>query len=248
MGLRGSSAAEQGKMERRILVIEDDAETGQLIASHLGEHGFTVKVEHAGERGLRHAAEDAFDLVILDGMLPDMDGLEICRQLRAAGNRVPIVMLAARDSEMDRVLGLEMGADDYLAKPFGIMELCARVKALFRRVDMAAGGSARDLIRLEGMSIDLGRHEVTVDGKPVVLTAKDFDLLSFLASHPGRVFTRGQLLERVWGYGHDGYQHTVNSHINRLRNKIEPDPANPKHILTVWSVGYKFRAAAVPIA
>lgn len=233
-------------MERRILVIECDADVGQLIALHLGEYGSLVTIEHSGERGVSRAGEEAFDLVILGSKLPGMDGLELCRQLRAAGNPVPIVMLGAGDSEMDRVLGLEMGADDCLAKPFSIMELCARVKALFRRVDMTTGGAARDLIRLEGMSIDLSRHEVMVDGRAVALTAKEFDLLSFLASHPGRVFTRGQLLEHVWGYGHDGYEHTVNSHINRLRNKIEPDPAKPQHILTVWSVGYKFRDHACP--
>ena len=144
-------------------------------------------------------------------------------------------------AEFDRVLGLELGADDYLTKPFGVMELCARVKALIRRADMATPDlPANDQIQIDGLKIDIERHEVLAQGVPVALTAKEFVLLAFLARHPGRVFSRAQLLEQVWGYGHDGYDHTVNSHINRLRNKIEPDPANPRHILTVWSVGYKF--------
>lgn len=228
-------------MKRRILIIEDNADIADLVEFHLTELGFTTERERDGEEGLRRATQESFDLIVLDLMLPGREGLEICRQLRANSSQVPIFMLTARSSEIDRVLGFEMGADDYLTKPFSVMEFCARVKALFRRLDMGGGQeSAKDLIRVKGISIDLARHEVALEGKPVVLTAKEFDLLSFLASHPGRVFTRGQLLEQVWGYMHDGYEHTVNSHINRLRNKIEPNPANPQHILTVWSVGYKF--------
>jgi DNA-binding response OmpR family regulator len=213
-----------------------------MLERNLGEFGFATAIEPDGDAGLLRAAHESFDLIVLDLTLPGREGLDICRQLGANANHVPIFMLSARTAEVDRVLALEMGADDYLTKPFSVLELCARVKALFRRIDIAAGNaSANELIQLDGVSIDLGRHEVAVKGKPVALTAKEFDLLSFLASHPGRVFTRGQLLQEVWGYGHDGYEHTVNSHINRLRNKIEPDPAKPQHILTVWSVGYKFR-------
>lgn len=228
-------------MKRHILLLEDNADIAALIEFHLTDLGYTVTKEADGETGLHRLVCDSFDLLILDWMLPGRDGLDICRELRAKGSRVPILMLTARSSEIDRVLGLEMGADDFLIKPFSVMELCARVKALLRRADMAVPGtSASDSIRMGGLHIDIGRHEVLAQGVPVALTAKEFDLLACLARHPGQVFTRAQLLEQVWGYGHDGYDHTVNSHINRLRNKIEPDPANPQHILTVWSVGYKF--------
>jgi len=229
-------------MRHRILLIEDSADIAALVDLHLADLGYRVTIESDGEIGLRRLANESFDLVILDWMLPGKDGLDICRELRAQGSRVPILMLTARAAEIDRVLGLEMGADDFMVKPFSIMELCARVKALLRRAGMAAPGlSATDSIRMDGLYIDIGRHEVLAQGVPVALTAKEFDLLACLARHPGQVFTRAQLLERVWGYGHDGYDHTVNSHINRLRNKIESDPAKPQHILTVWSVGYKFR-------
>ena len=229
-------------MSHRILLVEDNADIAALLVYHLTDLGFSLAVETGGEQGLHRATHEAFDLLILDWMLPGTDGLEICRDLRAKGSRVPILMLTARSAEFDRVLGLEMGADDYLTKPFGVMELCARVKALIRRADMATPDlPASDQIQIDGLKIDIERHEVLAQGVPVALTAKEFVLLAFLARHPGRVFSRAQLLEQVWGYGHDGYDHTVNSHINRLRNKIEPDPANPRHILTVWSVGYKFR-------
>ena len=228
-------------MRRRILLIEDSADIAALVDFHLADLGYMVMIESDGEIGLRRLASESFDLLVLDWMLPGKDGLDICRELRAQGSRVPILMLTARTSEIDRVLGLEMGADDFLIKPFSIMELCARVKALLRRAGMAAPGlSATDSIGMDGLYIDIGRHEVLAQGVPVALTAKEFDLLACLARHPGQVFTRAQLLEQVWGYGHDGYDHTVNSHINRLRNKIESDPAKPQHILTVWSVGYKF--------
>ena len=228
-------------MSHRILLVEDNADIAALFVYHLTDLGFSLAVETGGEQGLHRATHEAFDLLILDWMLPGTDGLEICRDLRAKGSRVPILMLTARSAEFDRVLGLELGADDYLTKPFGVMELCARVKALIRRADMATPDlPASDQILIDGLKIDIERHEVLAQGVPVALTAKKFVLLAFLARHPGRVFSRAQLLEQVWGYGHDGYDHTVNSHINRLRNKIEPDPANPRHILTVWSVGYKF--------
>ena len=228
-------------MSHRILLVEDNADIAALFVYHLTDLGFSLAVETGGEQGLHRATHEAFDLLILDWMLPGTDGLEICRDLRAKGSRVPILMLTARSAEFDRVLGLELGADDYLTKPFGVMELCARVKALIRRADMATPDlPANDQIQIDGLKIDIERHEVLAQGVPVALTAKEFVLLAFLARHPGRVFSRAQLLEQVWGYGHDGYDHTVNSHINRLRNKIEPDPANPRHILTVWSVGYKF--------
>jgi len=228
-------------VNRRILLIEDNDAVSGLIYPQLVDLGFSLTVEQDADAGLDRAEAESFDLLILDGMSAGTQGLDICRALRARGSCVPILMLSARVSEFDRVLGLEMGADDYLTKPFSVMELCARVKALIRRADMGASRTpAGDRIQAAGLCIDIGRHEVLAQGAPVALTAKEFDLLTFMARHPGRVFTRAQLLEQVWGYRHDGYDHTVNSHINRLRNKIEPDPSNPQHILTVWSVGYKF--------
>jgi DNA-binding response OmpR family regulator len=176
-------------------------------------------------------------------MLPELEGLELCRRLRAQPDYTPILMLTAKSTELDRVVGLEVGADDYLTKPFGIRELLARVKALFRRMDaMSASGpsAARERIEIGELVIDVEKRKVSGEDGPVELTAKEFDLLVQFARHPGRVYTRSQLLDLVWGYGHESYQHTVNSHINRLRSKIEKDPAKPRYIMTVWGVGYKF--------
>jgi DNA-binding response OmpR family regulator len=180
-------------------------------------------------------------------MLPGLDGLEVCRRLRGASRHTPVLMLTARTTELDRVLGLELGADDYLTKPFSIMELLARVKAIIRRAGLAdtrRPDNGPDIIRINGLLIDPARRAVSVDDSAVELTAREFDLLHYFASHPGQVFSRQQLLNSVWGYGHDGYEHTVNSHINRLRKKIERDPADARYILTVWGVGYKFVDAA----
>ncbi len=172
-----------------------------------------------------------------------MEGLELCRRLRAENHYTPVLMLTAKSSEIDRVRGLEIGADDYLTKPFSIRELIARVKAIFRRVEAfgRAGGEAPvGRISAGDMAIDPEKRTAEIAGDPVDLTAREFDLLLQFAQHPGRVYTRQQLLDLVWGYGHDGYEHTVNSHINRLRAKIERDPSRPDYILTVWGVGYKF--------
>jgi DNA-binding response OmpR family regulator len=185
----------------------------------------------------------SYSLIILDLMLPELEGLELCRRLRARPDYTPILMLTAKSSELDRVVGLELGADDYLTKPFGIRELLARVKALFRRMDaMGASGpsAAPERIEIDELIIDVEKRKVSSKHGPVELTAKEFDLLVQFARHPGRVYTRSQLLDLVWGYGHESYQHTVNSHINRLRAKIEKDPAKPRYIMTVWGVGYKF--------
>ena len=189
--------------------------------------------------------EGNYDLVVLDVMLPGRDGLSVCRELRGGGGYVPILMLTAKSTELDRVLGLELGADDYLTKPFSIPELKARVRALFRRVDALAlaaveSSAPTNSVVYGGLTVDPDRHRVTVDGRKVELTAREFDLLLFFARNPGRVYSRAQLLDRVWGYNHDGYEHTVNTHINRLRSKIEQDAADPRYILTVWGVGYKF--------
>lgn len=231
-------------MSRRILVVEDNLDIANLLSLHLADEGYTVDVAHDGEQGLRKALGQSYELVILDLMLPGVDGLEICRQLRAAPNYTPVLMLTARSTEIDRVVGLEIGADDYLTKPFSIRELIARVKALFRRMHALVPRTADEpptgVIRAGSLLIDPDKRRVTVDDKPVELTAKEFDLLLHFARHPGRVYSRAQLLDLVWGYGHQGYEHTVNSHINRLRAKIERYPARPRYILTVWGVGYKF--------
>jgi len=232
----------ESNMNRNILIIEDDLDIARLVRLHLEDLGCGVQMETDGESGLRAARTDRYDLVVLDLTLPGIDGLEICRQIRSGEAYVPILMLTARSTETDRVVGLELGADDYLTKPFSVTELVARVKAIFRRVDAVrneTAGTGAQTIRVAGLAIEPDRRRVEVDGSPVELTAREFDLLVFFSRHPGRVFTRAQLLDKVWGYGHGGYEHTVNSHINRLRAKIEADPSAPGRIQTVWGVGYK---------
>ena len=230
-------------MARHILVIEDNEDLANLLSLHLRDLSYKVELAFDGKSGLSRAKSGSYDLIILDLMLPAMDGLEVCRQLRGNSTYTPILMLTSKSSEFDRVLGFEMGADDYVTKPFSIRELVARVKALFRRIDELKSETdheGRKVLSQGGMVIDKKRRAVKVKHKRIELTAKEFDLLVHFAQHPGRVFTRSQLLDSVWGYGHDGYEHTVNSHINRLRAKIEEDPAQPRYILTVWGVGYKF--------
>ena len=230
-------------MSRKVLVVEDDHNIADLVALHLRDEGYEVEVHGNGSDGLAAALSGEHELIILDLMLPGTDGLSICRRLRGEERYIPILMLTAKSSELDRVLGLEMGADDYLTKPFSIRELVARVKALFRRAEAmgtAPGEPTSETLHCGELHIDVERRTVTVGDKPVELTAKEFELLLFFAQHPGRVYSRVQLLDQVWGYGHEGYEHTVNSHINRLRAKIEKDPAKPRYVLTVWGVGYKF--------
>ncbi len=238
----------QPHTQRRILVVEDEPDIAGLLDLHLRDHDFAVTVARDGHDGMRQAFAREWALVILDLRLPGPDGLSICRALRREQSYVPILMLTSKSSELDRVLGLELGADDYLTKPFSVSELVARVKAIFRRMDALtrltdAGDTVLDLGKL---CIHPDRREVRVGETPVSLTAREFDLLLHFAQHPGRVFSRAQLLDAVWGYGHDGYEHTVNSHINRLRAKIEADPSDPEHIVTVWGVGYKMQPGARP--
>ncbi len=228
-------------MHRRSLVIEDNRDIAHLLQLHLGDISGAVDVAFDGDAGLRLALAETYDIIILDLMLPNLGGLEICRKLRARDDHTPILMLTAKSSELDRVLGLEIGADDYLTKPFSIPELMARVKAILRRVEHSGGGVAtppQPVVCINGLTIDAERRQVLADGKRVDLTAKEFDLLWYFAQQPGRVFSRAQLLDQVWGYSFNGYEHTVNSHINRLRSKLERDPANPRYIRTVWGVGY----------
>lgn len=225
---------------RRLLVIEDDADIARLLRIHLADLGFGVDHVANGIDGFNRAANGAYSLIVLDLMLPGLDGLEICRRLRAQKVHTPVLMLTAKSSELDRVLGLELGADDYLTKPFSIKELQARVKAILRRIELESGEAEDDApIHIGELYIDTVKREVRVAGDSVNLTAREYSLLLHFARHPGRVYSRSQLLDQVWGYGHDGYEHTVNSHINRLRKKIERNPEQPAYIQTVWGVGYK---------
>jgi DNA-binding response OmpR family regulator len=233
-------------MARNVLVIEDDTDISRLIRLNLTELSCDVRVAYDGVVGLAEAESGRYDLIVLDLMLPGIDGMEICRRLRARGRYTPILMLTAKSTELERVLGLEMGADDYLTKPFSVLELQARVKAIFRRVDALSGApsserSGQASLRSGELTIDPDRREVRLAGALVELTAKEFDLLVHFARNPGRVYTRAQLLDAVWGYSHSGYEHTVNSHINRLRAKIERNAERPEYIQTVWGVGYRFR-------
>ena len=232
--------------ERHILVVEDENDIAELVALHLRDEGFAVTVAADGHAGLREALARRWDLVVLDLRLPGPDGLAICRALRAEQNYVPILMLTSKSSELDRVLGLELGADDYVTKPFSVSELVARVKSLFRRIDAVSRERepASESVTVGDLHIDSLRREVRVGERLVDLTAREFDLLLHFALHPGRVFNRAQLLDSVWGFGHEGYEHTVNSHINRLRGKIEPHSDSPRYIVTVWGVGYKMQAAS----
>lgn len=230
---------------RNILVVEDNTDIANLVSMHLRDLDAEVSIADTGTEGVRRLEKDTFDLVILDIMLPGIDGIEICRRIRQQENYTPILMLTAKSSELDRVVGLEVGADDYLSKPFSVRELVARAKALFRRVDSlkkqyTAPLETMPTIAAGDLVIYTNKRQVTLGKEIVDLTAREFDLLWHFAQHPGQVFSRSQLLDKVWGYGHDGYEHTVNSHINRLRAKIEEDPSKPKYILTVWGVGYQF--------
>ena len=231
--------------QRRILVVEDEQDIAQLIALHLRDEDFDVTIAKDGHEGMRLACALTWDLVLLDLRLPGPDGLTICRALRADQNYVPILMLTSKSSELDRVLGLELGADDYVTKPFSVSELLARVKALFRRIDAVNKSAVPEsqALSIGELFIDAASREVRVGHENVDLTAREFDLLMHFARHPGRVFSRAQLLDSVWGFGHEGYEHTVNSHINRLRGKIESDNNHPRYIVTVWGVGYKMEPA-----
>jgi DNA-binding response OmpR family regulator len=229
---------------RRILVVEDDQDICRLLELHLRDNAYQVDVVTNGVDGLNRASNHAYQLIVLDLMLPGLDGLELCRKLRSQSIMIPILMLTARSSELDRVLGLELGADDYLTKPFSIFELQARVKAILRRSELVTPSATNALderIEIQSLVIDATRRSVTIDAQAVELTAREFDLLLHFARHPGRVFSRGQLLDQVWGYSHTGYEHTVNSHINRLRKKIEEVSGQAQYIETVWGVGYRFR-------
>ena len=229
---------------KRVLIVEDDVDIANVLSLHLRDERYEVVHSADGNEGLRLLEQGNWDALILDLMLPGVDGLEICRRARAMARYTPIIITSARSSEVHRILGLELGADDYLAKPFSVLELVARVKALLRRADAMAKDARMESgsLNLAGLFIDPLTREASVDGKRIELTPREFDLLYHFASRPGKVFSRMDLLNAVWGYQHEGYEHTVNTHINRLRAKIEDDPAQPMRILTVWGRGYKFVA------
>lgn len=230
-------------MTRQVLVVEDHQDIRNLVALHLRDMDCHVTMAEEGAGGLVHANNRLYDLIVLDWMLPGVSGLDICRDVRMRGNHTPILMLTANSWENDRVTGLDAGADDYVTKPFSVPEFLARVRAIFRRNetlhDTAEPSLKQGALHLKELSINLEQRSAHLGRKQIDLTAKEFDLLVYLARHPGKVFTRQQLLDAVWGDGFDGYEHTVNSHINRLRAKIENDPGEPGYIVTVWGVGYK---------
>ncbi len=232
----------------RILLVEDDKELRALVAGRLEEEHYDVEIAGTGPEALAAVSRQVPDLVLLDIMLPEMDGLEVCRRLRSRHPLLYIIMLTARSGELDRVVGLEVGADDYVTKPFSLQELVARVHATLRRLRLTKEWSGdvetegAESLEFESIVIDTLRRRVTVDSQEVHLTVREYDLLVFLATHPGQPFTRSQLLDRIWDIQFEGYDRTVDSHIQRLRAKIESDPGNPSFIRTVWGVGYKFQS------
>jgi DNA-binding response OmpR family regulator len=233
-------------MADKILIVEDDSDIAQLIDVNLSELGVQVEIFDDGAKALAAALRNNYDLMILDVMLPQISGLDICRQVRAEKPQQAIIMLTAKSSETDRVLGLELGADDYMTKPFSVRELQARVRSQLRKVEvlkqisLANSDNSDKPLQIGALLINQKNHLVELKNKTLDLTATEFELLLHLASHPNQVFSRSQLLESVWGYHHSGYEHTVNSHINRLRAKIEVDATSPQIVQTVWGVGYKF--------
>ncbi len=225
----------------KVLLVEDDPDLVQLLLIHLRDLGCEIDSEQNGKLAFQKAKTNTYHLIILDIMLPGMDGIEICSRLRASDIYTPVLMLTAKSEEIDKVLGLESGADDYLTKPFGIREFIARVKAILRRAKISSEEATQEnVLECNGLAIDPVKHKVMLNNQRVELTPKEFSLLLLLASSPGRSYSREELLDLVWGYEFSGYEHTVNSHVNRLRAKIEPDFEKPVFILTTWGVGYRF--------
>lgn len=240
-------------MTKRALIVEDDADIARLVQINLLDINCQATIATNGLDGLRAAVENPFDVILLALTLPGLNGLEVCRRIREQRITAPVLILAGKHEEIDKVLALDLGADDFITKPFGVRELLARIKARLRRSAPEkepgfAQGQALTRLALGDMVIDTELHRVTVDGKVAELTVKEFDLLLLLLRHPGRTFARAELLELVWGYSYAGYGHTVNSHINRLRMKIERDAANPDYVLTVWGVGYKLNDEPLTLA
>lgn len=227
---------------KNVLIVEDDTNITELLAIHLSDLGCKVFSERNGQSGLARAQGETFDLIILDVMLPGLNGMEICRKIRQNDRQTPIMMLTARSEEIDKVMGLETGADDYLTKPFSVREFIARVRVIFRRSEEKARYTVPvpQLISIAGLEIDIDKRKVMLRGERLDLSPREFELIVLLASNPGKSYSRKQLLSLVWGYDFEGYEHTVNTHINRLRGKIEADASNPVFVLTTWGVGYRF--------
>lgn len=231
----------QSIKNKSILVVEDDREISNLLKLHLKDQGFSITKTFDGNKALQIAQTEEYDLILLDIMLPGLDGFEVCKELRKQKINTPILMLTSKSDEIDKVLGLELGADDYITKPFSIRELLSRIKAIFRRIDgYNQPEDMSEVLNFGALIIDGINHKVMHNGKRIELTPKEFNLLVLMAKHPGRTYSRGHLLDQVWGYQFSGYEHTVNSHINRLRSKIEKDISNPSYILTTWGLGYRF--------
>ena len=230
----------------KFLIVEDDKDIANLMAIHLKDLEFESDIAYDGKEGLLKALNNDYKMILLDVRLPGLDGFEVCKKIRGEKNQTPILMVTSKSEEIDKIIGLEIGADDYITKPFSIRELMARVKAILRRSEMAKQATTNETdkeIKFEGLFINVPLRIIEVHGKRIELSPKEFDLLVLFASNPGRTYTRIQLLNQLWGYEFEGYEHTVNSHINRLRSKIEKNLNEPEFILTTWGVGYKFREA-----
>ena len=228
---------------KSILAVEDDPSLLELLKIHLQDIHCQLETAQDGIQGLKKVLENEYDLIILDIMLPSLDGFEICKRARAKNIKTPILMLTAKTEEIDKILGLEIGADDYVVKPFSIRELMARIKALLRRASLTSDPQAinsSQMIRRGDLEIDIEKRKVMIGEKRIELSPKEFDLLILMASNPGVSYNRNRLLNLVWGYEFEGFAHTVNSHINRLRAKIESDMSEPTYILTTWGIGYRF--------
>jgi len=227
---------------KRVLVIEDDKSIAELVQIHLNDMDCDVVWKSDGKEGLMEGMENVYDLIVLDLMLPGKDGLEVSKSLRAEKVRSPILMLTSKSEEIDKVLGLESGADDYMTKPFSIREFVARVRAIFRRIELDQEEEVGDdaPIRIDKMVLDIAKRKLTMNENRIDLTPKEFDLLTLLAKNPGVTYSRERILNLIWGFEFEGFEHTVNSHINRLRAKMEKDMSKPKYILTTWGVGYRF--------
>lgn len=224
-----------------ILVVEDNKDLVNLLEINLSDEGYHIRTAMDGEAALEAFNQKEPSLIVLDVMLPKMDGFDVCKEIRSQNKQVPILMLTAKSEEVDKVLGLEIGADDYMTKPFSIREFLARVKAILRRANTSTRtNAANEKLSYRDLVMDPNKRRVILKGEMIELTSKEYDLLLLFFSNPGKAYSREELLNTVWGYSYEGYSHTVNSHINRLRSKIEDDPSEPNYIKTVWGVGYRF--------
>jgi len=227
---------------KSILIVEDNTDLLNLLKINLADEGYKIITAQDGLNALEMYYNQQPDLIILDIMLPKMDGFDVCKAIRKENRFIPILMLTAKAEEVDKVLGFEIGADDYMTKPFSVREFLARIKAIFRRIQVNLNGNDQQgqVLEFDDLVLDTDKRKVTLAADTIELTSKEYDLLYLFFSNPGKSYSREELLNTVWGYSYEGYSHTVNSHINRLRSKIEDDPSNPHYIRTVWGVGYRF--------